>query len=249
MQERLELDIVGPGPGAAAEVWSTEPVLSPTCLDDVLDAPPLRIQRLPARVFKRLFDLAVAVPLTIGALLLLPALALVVRLDSPGPVLFSQERIGRDGRRIKVFKLRSMHADAEDRLQADPALYQRYVDHGFKLPEADDPRITRVGRILRKSSLDELPQAFSVLVGSMSVVGPRPVVPVELQTLYGDRSEIYLATKPGLTGLWQVSGRSKVGGDERVALDQQYIDRWTPVLDLRILLRTIPAVLTARGAH
>jgi lipopolysaccharide/colanic/teichoic acid biosynthesis glycosyltransferase len=148
-----------------------------------------------------------------------------------------------------VFKVRSMHADAEDRLRADPVLYERYVAHGFKLPEADDPRITRVGRILRKSSLDELPQAFSVLVGAMSVVGPRPVVPVELQTLYGDRSDIYLVTKPGLTGLWQVSGRSKVGGEERVRLDEQYIDGWSPLLDVRVLIRTIPAVLTARGAH
>jgi lipopolysaccharide/colanic/teichoic acid biosynthesis glycosyltransferase len=222
----------------------------PRCLETpVADTQLLRIQRLPARIFKRAFDLLVSIPLTLCALLVLPALALLVRLDSPGPVLFSQERIGRSGERIRVFKLRSMHADAEDRLQADPALYQRYVDHGFKLPESDDPRITRVGRILRKTSLDELPQAFSVLVGSMSVIGPRPVVPVELQTLYRDRADLYLITKPGLTGLWQVSGRSKIGGDERVALDEEYVDAWSPLLDVRILLRTIPAVLTARGAH
>jgi lipopolysaccharide/colanic/teichoic acid biosynthesis glycosyltransferase len=221
----------------------------PVCLS-VCDArPPRRIERPAARIFKRTFDLVVSVPLAIGVLLVLPVLALVVRLDSAGPVFFSQVRIGRGGRRIKVVKLRSMHRDAERRLRADPAHYQRYVEHGFKLPQALDPRVTRVGRLLRKWSLDELPQVFSVLVGQMSVVGPRPVVPVELESLYGDRAGVYLTTKPGLTGLWQVSGRSKIGGHERMWLDEEYVDRWSPLLDVKLLARTVPAVLTARGAH
>lgn len=232
--------------------WRRKPTdtdTDPVCLDTSTTRPLRRIQRRPGRVVKRTFDIVVGVPLALGVLLLLPLLAIIVRVDSPGPVFFSQERIGRGGRRIKVVKLRSMHADAERRLRADPVLYEHYVEHGFKLPQADDPRITRVGRLLRKWSLDELPQAFSVLGGSMSVVGPRPVVPVELQTLYGDRPDVYLVTKPGLTGLWQVSGRSKVGGHERVWLDEEYVDTWSPALDVRLLVRTVPAVLTARGAH
>jgi lipopolysaccharide/colanic/teichoic acid biosynthesis glycosyltransferase len=202
-----------------------------------------------ARFAKRTLDLVVAIPLVLVALLVLPLLAIIVRLDSRGPALFSQERIGRSGRRIRVFKLRSMHADSEARLRADPELYQRFVDHGFKLPEGDDPRITRVGHILRKTSLDELPQAFSVLIGTMSAVGPRPVVPLELRQLYGAAAPVYLATKPGLTGLWQVSGRSKVGGADRVELDATSVEDWSPFFDVRILARTLPAVLTARGAH
>jgi lipopolysaccharide/colanic/teichoic acid biosynthesis glycosyltransferase len=142
-----------------------------------------------------------------------------------------------------------MYADAEDRLRADPELYEQFVRNGYKLPKGKDPRITRVGRWLRKSSLDELPQIFSVLGGSMSIVGCRPVVPEELEALYGSGIEIYLAAKPGLTGLWQVSGRSSLRREERVRLDFEYVEHWSPLLDFKILMRTIPAVLTARGAH
>jgi lipopolysaccharide/colanic/teichoic acid biosynthesis glycosyltransferase len=254
VHENLELDAIGAGSMGRGEllVSSDRPVTeAPVCLDALTaeSATRPRLERTWARATKRGFDIAVSVPLVLIALLLLPLLAIVVRLDSRGPALFSQERIGRSGRRIRVFKLRSMHADAEGRLRADPDLYKRFVEHGFKLPEGDDPRITRVGRILRKTSLDELPQAFSVLIGTMSAVGPRPVVPLELRQLYGAAAPVYLATKPGLTGLWQVSGRSKVGGADRVDLDATYVEDWSPFLDVRILVRTIPAVLTARGAH
>jgi lipopolysaccharide/colanic/teichoic acid biosynthesis glycosyltransferase len=254
VHDRLELDALGAGSVGRAELMVASPA-TPAERPRVVDDPPVdtpslaRLERPTARFVKRVLDLVVAVPLVLVALLVLPLLAIIVRIDSRGPALFSQERIGRSGRRIRVFKLRSMHADAEARLRADPELYQRFVDHGFKLPEGDDPRITRVGRLLRKTSLDELPQAFSVLLGTMSAVGPRPVVPLELRQLYGEAAPVYLATKPGLTGLWQVSGRSKVGGADRVELDASYVEDWSPLLDVRILARTIPAVLTARGAH
>jgi lipopolysaccharide/colanic/teichoic acid biosynthesis glycosyltransferase len=254
VHERLELDAVGAGSVGRGELL-VAPSSSASDRPRLVDHPPVetaslaRLERPVARFAKRTLDLVVAIPLVLVALLVLPLLAIIVRLDSRGPALFSQERIGRSGRRIRVFKLRSMHADAEARLRADPELYQRFVDHGFKLPEGDDPRITRVGHILRQPSLDELPQAYSVLSRTMSAVGPRPVVPLELRQLSGAAAPVYLATKPGLTGLWQVSGRSKVGGADRVELDATYVEDWSPFFDVRILARTIPAVLTARGAH
>jgi lipopolysaccharide/colanic/teichoic acid biosynthesis glycosyltransferase len=210
---------------------------------------PYRLERQSARRLKRGIDVLIAVPMVLAALFVLPVLALIVRLESPGPALFSQERVGRGNRHIRVFKLRSMYADAEDRLRSDPVLYEQFIKNGYKLPKGKDPRITRVGAVLRKSSLDELPQVFSVLAGTMSIVGPRPVVPEELAPLYGPGAEIYFAAKPGLTGLWQVSGRSELRRDDRTRLDFQYIEQWSPTLDLKILVRTVPAVLTGRGAH
>lgn len=212
-------------------------------------APTFRIQRPAARFFKRTFDLLVSVPVAALALLILPFLAIAVRLDSRGPVFFRHERIGRGGKRIAVLKIRSMYIDAEERLHADPELYKMFVDNNYKLPKGCDPRITRVGRVLRTSSLDELPQVFSILTGSMSVVGPRPVVPGEDIMLYGDRVTMYHLAKPGLTGLWQVSGRSELMGEHRAELDLDYIENWSLLLDVRLLLRTIPAVISARGAH
>jgi lipopolysaccharide/colanic/teichoic acid biosynthesis glycosyltransferase len=142
-----------------------------------------------------------------------------------------------------------MYSDAEHRLRTNPQLYDEYVENGFKLPEGRDPRITRVGRLLRKSSLDELPQIVSILTGSMSLVGPRPVLPDELPTLYGDLAGYYLAVRPGLTGLWQVSGRSRVLGSERAVLDADYVAKWRFSTDMRIVVRTVPAVLHGTGAH
>lgn len=185
-----------------------------------------------------------------GALLLalspvLALLALAVRVTSRGPVIFRQERIGLDGRPFTVLKLRTMRVGAE----AEKALLRRRHRAAgplFKL--VDDPRVTRVGRHLRRHSLDELPQLVNVLRGEMSLVGPRPALPEEVAG-YADRVRRRLAVRPGLTGLWQVSGRSDLSWEESVALDLRYVDEASAAMDLRILALTVPAVLFGRGAY
>lgn len=199
-------------------------------------------------VVKRTLDILVS-----GAaiVLLAPlglALTLAIRLDSPGPAIFRQKRLGLGGRPFRLWKYRSMRVDAEEVLRDDPFLYRRYVDNDFKLSPEEDPRVTRVGRFLRRTSLDELPQLFNVLLGDMSLVGPRPVVPDEIGH-YGAEARVFLAVKPGLTGHWQVSGRSDVAYPERAQLDIDYINNWGLGRDLRILANTVSAVLKSRGAY
>jgi exopolysaccharide production protein ExoY len=175
--------------------------------------------------------------------------AIVNRLMAPGPVLFAQRRLGQNGKPFMVFKFRTMVTNAEEVLKRTPELYQRYLDNNYKLPEGEDPRITRVGRFLRKTSLDELPQLLNVLQGDMSLVGPRPVVPPEVEN-YADYATLFLSAKPGMTGHWQVSGRSEIKEySRRVELDLEYIRDQSLSKDLEILLRTVPAVLMRRGAH
>lgn len=201
------------------------------------------------RFAKRTFDVVVALLVLLVALPVMVVLALVIRRDG-GPALFRHTRIGRHGRPIGVYKFRSMAPDAEAILAADPDLHARHNANGFKLPADEDPRITPLGRILRSSSLDELPQLLNVLSGEMSLVGPRPVVADELgeYELRGG-ADAYLAVRPGMTGAWQVSGRSLVGYDERVALDAAYVRRLGLATDLRILCRTVNVVARRVGAH
>ena len=179
---------------------------------------------------------------------LLAIIAALIVLDSPGPVVFSQRRLGRFGRPIRCFKFRSMFVDAEARLFADPALFRRYVENDYKLPTAIDARVTRIGRFLRRASLDELPQLWNVLKGEMSLVGPRPIVPDEIQH-YNGEGPLLLSLKPGMTGQWQVSGRSAVAYPARAAVELEYVEGWSLWRDIGIILRTLPAVLAARGAH
>ena len=202
-----------------------------------------------ARVSKRAVDLAIAIPLFVVFAIVYPVVAIALKLTSPGPVLFRQQRVGRHGHPVTIYKIRSMHVDAEARLKSDPELYQAYLDNGYKIPPDHDPRITTIGHFLRRSSLDELPQAICLLRGDMSAVGPRPVLPDELATLHGHEPHHYLVCKPGLTGLWQVSGRSHVVDEGRAQLDEEYARTWTLRQDLQILVRTVPAVLSAHGAH
>jgi len=209
----------------------------------------LRVESRWALASKRAVDLAVALPMFVVFLVAYPVVALVLKITSPGPVIFAHTRVGRHGQSIEVLKFRSMHCDAEQRLQADAALYDTYLRNGFKVPSESDPRITAFGRFIRKTSLDELPQALCILKGTMSAVGPRPVVAEQVRTLYGDAPEYYLACKPGVTGLWQVSGRSQVLHEHRAHLDRTYAREWSLRGDLRILARTVPVVLTAEGAH
>jgi exopolysaccharide biosynthesis polyprenyl glycosylphosphotransferase len=173
-----------------------------------------------------------------------PLTALAIKLESPGPVFFVQRRCGLRGRTFPFCKFRTMRVDAEERF-ADVAKYNEVSGPVFKMK--NDPRLTRVGRFLRKYSIDEIPQFLNVLVGHMSLVGPRPPIPGEV-TLYELEHRRRLSVRPGLTCLWQVSGRSLIPFEDWVRLDLQYIDGWSLLLDLRILLRTLPAVLKADGA-
>lgn len=210
---------------------------------------PLRVESRRGRAAKRCFDLLIGIPLLVLALPVLALLAVAVRLSSPGPALFRQQRPGRGGETFTIYKLRTMRVDAEDVLFADPPLYDEFVANGYKLPLDRDPRVTPVGRFLRRTSLDELPQLINVVLGTMSLVGPRPVLLDQAEALYGEDIELYFAVKPGMTGLWQVSGRSSLTHEERAELDRQYVRCWTPALDVVLLARTVPAVLTARGAY
>lgn len=205
---------------------------------------PARITGLDYAV-KRTMDIVVAaLVLTVLAPLLL-LVALLIKLDSPGSVLYRQERVGKNGRRFICYKFRSMYEGA-DRQKAALAVTENVDPRRIKIP--DDPRRTRVGKIIRPTSIDELPQFINVLLGDMSVVGPRPQVPDEVAR-YDDWHYARLQVTPGLTGLWQVSGRSDLTFDEMVRLDLYYAEHWSPLLDLKIILRTVPAVLTSRGAY
>lgn len=197
---------------------------------------------------KRALDLAVVLVTAPVVLVVGLVTALVVLVTSGRPVLFAHERVGLGGRTFRMYKFRTMRPEAERLLQADPLLMQEYVENGYKLPAEVDQRITRVGRFLRRSSLDELPQWLNVLAGHMSVVGPRPVVPAEIEN-YGVHRDAYLSVRPGITGAWQVNGRSTLDYPERVAIDAEYVRSWSLWRDLAILLRTPVAVITARGAH
>jgi len=199
---------------------------------------------------KRGFDAVAALALLILLTPLLLLIALAVKLEDGGPVLFRQDRLGRGGDMFRIAKFRSMAVDAEARLRANPDLYIRYVRNDFKLDLAEDVRITRLGRFLRASSLDELPQLLNVLLGDMSLVGPRPIVLAEL-VQYSQRgaAQAYLSVRPGLTGPWQVGGRSSLGYDDRVQLDLTYVADISIGTDLRILLRTPIVVLRRDGIY
>lgn len=195
---------------------------------------------------KRAFDIVFsgAVLLGLGPLFLL--LAWLIKLEDRGPVFFRQVRVGRHGREFAMYKFRSMRPDAEQRLKDVLALNQHAAGITFKLK--DDPRITRIGRWLRKFSLDELPQFYNVLIGDMSVVGPRPPVPREV-ALYTLADRRRLAVRPGITCLWQISGRAQIDFHGQVELDVQYIETRGFWNDLRIITKTVPAVLSGTGAY
>ena len=202
--------------------------------------------RAPSRsylVAKRCLDLVVATVMLVVTLPILLACAVAIRLDSPGPILFKQERTGRHGRRFAMWKFRTMLANAEE-LKASLAHLNILPPPDFKVP--NDPRVTRVGRFLRRTSLDELPQLFNVLRGDMSLVGPRPTsFPATTYELWHTQR---LDVAPGITGLWQLEGRNAVTFDERLRLDVQYMRRMSLWFDLWLLLRTLAAVVRRSGA-
>lgn len=198
------------------------------------------------RFVKRLIDILASAT---GLILLLPlflGVALAIRIESPGPVLFQQTRVGRWGELFRMYKFRSMYIDAEERKKA--LLANNEMAGGVLFKMKHDPRITAVGRLIRKASIDELPQLWNVLTGDMSLVGPRPPVPSEVdQYSLSDRRRLDVI--PGITCIWQVSGRSDIPFPEQVELDVQYIESQSLATDLKILLNTIPAVLLGKGAY
>ena len=195
---------------------------------------------------KRVVDVALATVLLVVLAPVLAAVAASVWFTSPGPVLFRQRRVGRDGVEFFLVKFRTMRHDAEHHLTATPDLYRRYVTCGYKLPCETDPRVTPVGRWLRRLDLDELPQLWNVIKGQMSLVEPRPVPEAELK-LYAGLRRYCEAVRPGMTGLWQVSGRNRLPYAERVALDVDYVRRLSLGRDLSILARTVPAMVRGGG--
>ena len=191
------------------------------------------------------FDLIVVIAALMVFMAPMVLIAIAVKATSPGPILFRQLRVGKSGRFFMSYKFRSMSVDAEDRFTEVKTLNEADGPI-FKIKK--DPRITGVGRFLRRSSLDELPQMFNVLRGEMSIVGPRPPLMREVVN-YKPWQTRRLTVKPGMTGLWQVSGRSALGFDEMMSLDLRYVDQWSIWLDLALVVRTLPAVLSGRGAY
>jgi exopolysaccharide production protein ExoY len=201
------------------------------------------------RAAKRAVDIVGSLALAVVLLPVALIIAIAVVADSPGPVFYRHRRVGRDGAAFSIVKFRTMVADGdavlERALAADDDL-KREWQQARKLQ--NDPRVTRVGRLLRRTSLDELPQVVNVLVGTMSLVGPRPVMQEEL-VYFGHRAPAVLSVRPGLTGLWAVSGRSDIDYDERVELEYAYATGWSIIGDVDILLRTLPAVVRGHGAY
>ena len=213
----------------------------------------LRVQnnlaRKSNRIMKRIFDIVATI---CGGILILPILAIVallIYLDSPGPIVFGHKRVGQGGKEFPCYKFRSMVPNAQEALEVylkeNPAAREEWK-RDFKLK--DDPRVTRIGKFLRKTSLDELPQLWNVLIGDMSLVGPRPIVRDEI-VKYGDYiNDLYLVP-PGITGVWQVSGRSDTTYEERVLMDSWYVHNWSVWIDIVYLLKTVLAVVKSKGAY
>lgn len=203
-----------------------------------------REQMLMQLLTKRMIDAALSLIMLIVLSPLMLVVAVLIKLTSPGPVLFVQNRVGMNQRQFKLYKFRSMVADAEERKHAIAHLNER-DGPAFKIE--NDPRITRIGRFIRKTSIDELPQLFNVLCGKMSLVGPRPPLPEEVER-YAWLFRKRLSVKPGITCIWQIRGRNKVSFERWMEMDHEYVENWSLWLDLKILWRTIPVVLSGHGA-
>lgn len=205
-----------------------------------------RSQQSARRAAKRMVDMILSAGSIVVAVPVMALIALLIKLDDPaGPVFFVQPRVGLNGREFPCYKFRTMVPNAEE-LRAQIEHLNVMSGPVFKVP--DDPRVTRMGKLLRKTSLDELPQLFNVLAGHMSMVGPRPALPAEVER-YGEDYRKRLSVRPGITCLWQISGRNDIDFEQWMQLDMEYIDSWSLGLDFKILFKTIPAVLQQRGAH
>jgi exopolysaccharide production protein ExoY len=200
-------------------------------------------------VRKRFFDVVSAACAIVLLSPLLAMIALLIKLSDGGSVVYAHRRVGRKGNIFYCLKFRTMVQNGDEVLAAHFAANPQSREEWLATRKLqNDPRVTRVGQVLRKLSLDELPQVFNILLGHMSVVGPRPIVKDELE-MYGPAADCYLRSRPGLTGLWQVSGRNDVSYGTRIAFDQHYVENWSFLADLRIIVLTVPAILAARGSY
>jgi exopolysaccharide production protein ExoY len=199
---------------------------------------------------KRTFDIIFSISAMLACLPLFLLISLIVLFSSPGKILYSHKRVGRGGKIFPCYKFRTMYSDADERLEdllsSDPKLHEEWLA-SRKLK--DDPRITPIGKFLRKASLDELPQFWNVIRGDLSVVGPRPLVPAEVSEYLGNKADKILSVRPGLTCIWQVSGRNDTSYSTRIQLDETYIDNKSFLLDLKLIARTIPCMIFPKGAY
>lgn len=206
-----------------------------------------KIKHIPT---KRIFDILFSATVLILGLPLYVFLLIAIRLSSKGKALYSHERIGRGGKPFRCYKFRTMYPDADERLKdilnTNPKMNKEWIE-SRKLKK--DPRVTPMGSFLRKSSLDELPQFWNVLKGDLSVVGPRPVVHEEVSQHFGMKAGKILSIRPGITGIWQVSGRSDTCYQNRLKLDEKYVDNRSISLDLKLIAKTLPCVITSKGAY
>lgn len=194
---------------------------------------------------KRIIDVIIS---TIGLIVLSPIfliLAIIIKLDSKGPVFFAHTRYGKDGKKFKMYKFRTMYENAQDMINDFTPEQMKEWKENFKLQ--NDPRITKVGKFLRKTSLDELPQIVNIIKGDLSIIGPRPVIEEELEK-YGDNKDKFLSVTPGLTGYWQANGRSSTTYEQRMEMELYYIDNISPKLDVKIFFKTIESVIKKEGA-
>jgi exopolysaccharide production protein ExoY len=208
---------------------------------------PFKVKHIP---IKRTFDILFSLLILVFLLPFFLIMLLAIRLTSKGKAIYSHERIGRGGKPFNCYKFRTMYRNADQRLQeileSDPQLREEW-QKSFKLK--NDPRITPIGKILRKTSFDELPQFWNVLKGDLSIVGPRPVVKEEINQYFGVKAYKILSVRPGITGLWQVSGRSDTSYETRIHLDEKYVDNHSLLLDLKLVLKTIPCMVRSKGAY
>ena len=199
--------------------------------------------------FKRLFDISIALVGMIVLVIVTIILAVFYSFGkNKGKIFFSQERIGLNGKRFKIYKYRSMVENAQEILKRDEELYKKYIENSYKLLPEEDPRMTRLGRFIRKHSIDEIPQFINILKGDMSFIGPRPVIAEELLQ-YGERVPKFLSVKPGATGWWQVSGRSEVGYPERCDVELYYVDNCSLKLDVKIFFMELKRIVTRDAAY
>lgn len=197
-------------------------------------------------ILKRFIDIIIS---TIGLIVCIPIFIIIgiaIKIDSKGPVFFKHKRIGKHGKKLEIYKFRTMIENAEEAMKNFTEEQKKEFAENFKLE--NDPRVTRVGKILRKTSLDELPQIINILKGEMSIIGPRPVVRSELEK-YGSNQDKFLSVAPGLTGNWAANGRSDVSYEERMALELYYVNNRSLILDMKIFFKTIGSVLKGRGAR
>lgn len=199
------------------------------------------------KFFKRITDIVVSILALVLLSLLIIILSLIIFAQDGHSPFYKQIRVGQYGKLFGMYKFRSMIYNADKILKKDPKLYQKYVDNGFKLPEGEDPRITKVGAFIRKTSLDEIPQFLNVLIGQMSLVGPRPIVKKEMFE-YGDRIKEFLSVKPGALGLWQASGRANIGYPERCNIELEYVRNASYWYDVKVFFACCISILKRDGA-